>query len=344
MTEEHSTRRAMRELVLAGIALAVPSSALAAGKLTLAIPAPPDGFSSLPALVAQDIGFFRHYGLGIKLVEMKSGAAATKAVLKGDVDLAFAPTQFTVQIAANTGASLKAIWGLDRPDWLLGSVTASEHECNALKGAKIAVDARHGTRRTQLNSILLGGCNLKIDKDYKAVPVGANIVEAMISGKIRHGLLHVDEARAIEIKSGRPLHTIATLEAVQPGLHHLLLIARPATIKAHRKSLLRLVAALRDASRYIVDPANEKIVAGAVRTIYQDTNAAMTAIRALNAMTFYPARTAGLDKSRIAKTIQMQQRIGKFTKGRSGIKPGRAPVSADDIIDMSLWNDATRLK
>lgn len=343
MASDHDIPAWILPLAFTGVTLAVVKSAQAGKALRVAIPGDPPEFSGLPFLIARDAGLFQNRDVTVDILPTKSGAAATRAVLAGKLDLALVPTQFAVQLIANSQAPLKALWGLNRADWLLATMNAAQASCTAIAGKPIGVDSKRGPRWTQLNTILTRGCKLKIERDVETVFLGSKIAASMTAGKIELGLLHLSEAKEIELATGRPVHVIATLEAALPGLHHMMLVARKSTVATKREHIVRLLAALHDASKKIYDRSNLPALADMAQPIMPTAKAAQETIRALSQMSFFPKSDAGLDRVRIEAAIKNQMRIGRFTKGRSGIKPGMTTLRAEDVVDLTAWHDARRL-
>ncbi|MGE3247300.1 MAG: ABC transporter substrate-binding protein [Beijerinckiaceae bacterium] len=318
--------------------------ATAAEKITMALPGVPPVFLSSVALVAQEAGLFKKHGVDVTLKPMNSGAAAAKAVVAGNLDLAFSPTQFVVSLASNAGAPVKLIYGLDNPDWVLASMDPKMQGCDALKKGAVGVDSKGGARWIQLNTILARKCKLKIDADVKTVPLSSNVGTAMAAGQIPFGILHLDDIPSIEKKSGKKVHVFETVETIAPNIHQISLIALKSTIEKRKDTLTRVVAALRDAADMINNPANLDKVSGMVGMTKRTPEEAKAAIPQLVAITFWPKGTAGLDKKRVEGAIANQVRVGKFSKGRSGINPAKTPVTYDQITDLSVWEAAQKMK
>lgn len=319
------------------------SGARAADKLTLAIPGIPPVFAGVAVFVGQKAGIFAKYDLDVKVKPMNSGAAAAKAVDSGSVDVSLSPSQFVVRMVSNAGAPLKAIWGLENPDWLIGSMDGSKTSCASMKGQGVGVDSKRGARWIQLNTFLARKCKMRIEKDVPTVPMSSNVGTALASGQLTFGVLHIDDIAVIERMSGKKVHTVARLEDVVPGVHYLMAITRADRLAAKRDAFVRLVAALRDSVTYMRNSANANSVSRMADPTKRSTTDALTALHAYNAMEFWPNGHAGLSKSRIVKAVGNQVRVGKITKGRGGIKPGKTPVSYENMVDLTIWADAAKL-
>jgi NitT/TauT family transport system substrate-binding protein len=319
------------------------SGASAADKMTLALPGVPPVFSGVSALVARDAGLFKKHGLDVEVKFMDSGAAAAKAVVSGNIDASMSPSQFVAALASNAGAPVRAIWGLDNSDWILGSMDPAKASCEAMKGQGVGVDSKGGARWIQLNTILARKCKLKIDVDVKTVPLSSNVGTAMASGQINFGILHLDDLPAIEKKGGKKVTIFETIEKVAPNVHYLLLIARKDNIEKKRDAYIRLVAALRDAAAMLHDPAQRAAVAKMAADTSRPADEAADAIAKLTAIGFWPTKNdPGLNKVRIEGAIANQVRVGKISKGKSGINPSKKPITYDELVDLSIWIDAKK--
>ena len=326
----------------AGIGLTAP--AVAADKFTVAVPGIPPVFGGVVVYVAKDAGFFKKYDLDVTVKAMNSGAGAAKAVDAGSLDAALAPSQFVVTMISNTGAPLKAIWGLDNPDWLIASMDGGKLDCNAIKGQPVGVDSPQGARWIQLNTYLARKCKLAIEKDVPTVPMSSNVGTAMASGQLNFGVLHIDDVPVIERMSGKKVHTMARLEEVSPGIHYIMMVARADKIEKNRDAYVRFVAALRDAANYMHDPKNLEAVAKMAAPTKRGIEDAKYSVTEYTKMMFWPKGTVGLEKGRLEKAVANQVAVGKRTKGRGGIKPEKTPVSFEQLTDLSLWGDAEKMK
>ncbi|MGI9569595.1 MAG: ABC transporter substrate-binding protein [Desulfobulbia bacterium] len=339
--------KTLRNLSLCSAVLAVlmvlgSSSSGKAEKLTLAVPGVPPIFANVVAYVAQDAGFFKKHSVEVEIKPINSGAAAAKGVASGSFDMSFSPSQFVVRMVSNAGLPIKAIWGFNNPDWLIGSMDGSKTDCNGIKGGSVGVDSKRGARWIQLNTYLARKCKLKIDRDVKTVPMSSNIFTAMAAGKLNFGVLHIDDVMVIEKMSGKKVHVVARIDEVAPGLHYLMVITREDTLAKKRDAMVRAVAALSEAAVYMADPANSDSVAKSASVTKREMEVAKKALNGFLAIKFWPTDNSGLKKERVEKAIANQVRVGKITKGRGGIKPDKKPVSYEQMVDLSVYDDAKK--
>lgn len=330
--------------LLAGSAVLAAAPAWAQEKITIGWPGVPPIYADVIGYVAQETGLFKKYGVEVDLRQMDSGAAAAKAVVSGAIDASMSPSQFVLALASNAKIPVKAIFGLPNPDWLIGSMDESKANCDGIKGEAVGVDSTGGARWIQLNTYLVRKCKLVTDKDVSTVPLGANTATAMASGQIQFGVLHLDDVVVIEKETGKKVHIVTRLEEVSPGLHYLLMTVREDTLAKKRDALVRAVAALSDAASYMADPANaDKVAEIATVTKHSKENAA-AALKLFLDIGFWPIDDSGLPKERIDRSIANQKRVGELSKGRSGIKPDVTPVTFEQIVDLSVWEDAKKLR
>jgi ABC-type nitrate/sulfonate/bicarbonate transport system substrate-binding protein len=212
-----------------------------------------------------------------------------------------------------------------------------------MKGEGVGVDSKGGARWIQLNTILVRKCKLKIDADVKTVPLSSNVGTAMASGQINFGILHLDDIPAIEKKGGKKVVIFEEVEKISPDIHYLSLIARKDRIDKNRDTYVRLVAALRDAAAMLHDPAQRPKVAKMAADTTRPADEAADAIGKLTAIGFWPKKDdPGLSQKRIEGAIANQVRVGKISKGKSGINPAKTPITYAALVDLSIWNDAKK--
>jgi len=219
--------KSLKTSLFAALATALAAGAAsAADKMTFAVPAVPPVYGGVIAYVAKDVGIFKKYDLDVEVKPFDSGAAAANAVNAGSVDFSLSPTPFVATMISNAGAKVKAIWGMEKSDWLITSMDGAKTSCEAMKGQGVGVDSPRGARWIQLDNYLRARCKLTTDTDVPTVPLSSNVGTAMASGQITFGVLHLDDAPVIERMSGKKVHVIAEMEKVVPDQHYLVGIAR----------------------------------------------------------------------------------------------------------------------
>src|SRR5262249_36849887 len=154
------------------------SSGAAAEQLIFAVPGVPPVFSGLPALVAKEEGFFKKYGVDVDVRPFDSGAAAARAVVPVHIELSMSPARGVGRMVSNAGVNLVGTYGMEHPDWLLGSADPKLARCEDLKGQGVGVDAVGGARAVALAQ-LIRPCGLKVE-DLKLVSLSSNVGAAIV--------------------------------------------------------------------------------------------------------------------------------------------------------------------
>ncbi|MFN7085644.1 MAG: ABC transporter substrate-binding protein [Burkholderiales bacterium] len=304
-----------------------------AQKMTFGIPGIPPVFGGTIALVAEKQGFFKKHGVDVTVRAFETGAAASRAVASGEITVSLSPTPLIVSQVSNTDVKLVGIWGMEHPDWLIGS-TDPNATCDSLKGAPVGVDSVGGARSIALR-VMLTGCKMKID-DVQQIALSSNVGAAMVAGQLKFGVLHVDDVPVIEAESKKPLKTIITQKETRPIDHYLLLVANQDQLAKNRDAHVRIVAALIDAERFMRDPANAAKVAQDAAPTGRSGEIATKALKGYIEMEFWPKDRDGLSRQNI-------EAVGKTQKAVGNIKGDRNPAPYERIVDPSIWRDAYAL-
>lgn len=226
-------RRGPRSLLAAFLLSAwIIQDAAAAERLSMAVPGVPPVFSGLVAIVAKEEGLFKRYGVEVDVRPFDSGAAAAQAVVAGNVDLSLSPTPVIVRMISNAGVGLVGIYGMEHPDWLLGSADPKLSKCQDLKGQGVGVDSVGGARAVALAQ-LIRPCGLKVD-DLKLVSLSSNVGAAMIAGQLKFGVLHLDDLPVLEEQMKRPITVVTSLKDVNPLSHYNLVVCTSDKLRQKR--------------------------------------------------------------------------------------------------------------
>src|SRR3954468_2402101 len=79
-------------------------------KLVIALPGIPPIFSVTIAYVAEKEGFFKKHGANVEIRPFDNGTAAARAVVSGDVDMAWSPTPPVINQISNANVPLVGIY------------------------------------------------------------------------------------------------------------------------------------------------------------------------------------------------------------------------------------------
>jgi NitT/TauT family transport system substrate-binding protein len=332
-TREKRKGRRLRAACL-GVILACAPALCLAQKITIGTPGIPPIFGTVILLVADKEGFFKKRGADVVLRPFETGSFATRAVVAGEIDLALGPSPLVVSQVSNAGLPLVGVWGMENPDWLLGS-TDPDASCASIRGQAVGVDAVGGARSIALKTMLLGGCKMSID-DVQQVALGSNTAAAMIAGQLKYGALHIDDIPTIEAQSGKKIKTITTQKQSRPSDHYLLLVGRKDKVAQSREALVRVLAALIDAERFMRDPANADRVAQDAAPTGRSAEFAKKSLKEYLDIEFWPNEKDGLGRAQI-------EAVGKGQKAVGNIKADKNPAPYESFIDTSIWRDAYAL-
>ncbi len=327
-------RRGALWALAAAFAALSSSFGAAAERLTFAVPGVPPVFSGLPALVAKEEGFFKKYGADVDVRPFDSGAAAAQAVVAGNIDLSLSPTPVIVRMVSNAGVNLIGIYGMEHPDWLLGSADPKLSRCEDLKGQGVGVDAVGGARAVALAQ-LIRPCGLKVE-EVKLVSLSSNVGAAIVAGQVKFGVLHLDDVPVLEEQLKRPITVVSSFKDVSPVTHYNLIVSTRDRLQQKRDAYVRALAGFIHATRYLLDAKNADRVAQIATATGRSAKLAKDSLPKFYGIEFWPAGHDGLTRSNVEKVIAVEREIG-------GIKPGKEPVSYDRLVDRSLWKDASAL-
>ena len=320
--------------VAAALAGTSVAPAMAQGtKLVLGLPGVPPIFSTVVAYVAEKEGFFKKYGADVVLRNFDTGTAAARAAAAGDADMSISPTPLVVNQVANDGVTLFAVYSLPNPDFVLGTTDAKKASCADVKGQTVGVDTPGGARSIALKEMLIG-CHMTMS-EVQEVGLGSNTAPAMIAGQIHYGVLHLDDIPAIEAH-GKTVTIVTTLAKAAPTSHYLVGVLRRDRLAQKRDAVVRLVAGLISAGRYMSDPKNADSVAQIATVTGHDAAQAKAALKRFVAMGFWAINDDGLARNKIEAVVATQKKIGN-------IKPGKTPPTYDALVDQSVWRDANAM-
>ncbi len=322
---------------LAGILVAAAWSTVSLAqekKITLAVPGIPPVFQTVLAYVADKEGFFKRHGVDVTVRAFPTGVAAARAVAAGEIDITISPTPIVINMVSNADVRLIGIYGLENPDWLIGSTDPAVAKCADVAGKFVGVDAVGASRAVALAE-MIASCKLKLDQ-VQLVGLSSNVGAAMVAGQIELGVLHIDDVPTIESKLGKKLTVVMTMKEVSPVNHYNLFAVRADKLVEKRDSFVRVIAAFIDAGDYLRDPKNLGRVAEIATVTGRTVEEAKRVLPQFIAIEFWPNGNDGMKRANIESVIQGQKALG-------GIKPDRTPVAYEKLVDTTVWRDAQAL-
>src|SRR6476646_1154545 len=320
-------------LLAALLGAGVPAAAQGK-KVVVAIPGIPPIYSVTIAYVAEKQGFFKKYGADVEIRPFDNGTAAARAVVAGDVDMAWSPTPPVINQVSNADVPLVALYGMPNPDWVIGT-TDEGKSCKDLNGQDVGVDSINGARSVALRSMLTGGCpDVKIDQ-VKQIALGSGPGPALLAGRLHYAVLHLDDLAEIKAQ-GKKLHVLLAMKNTNPTSHYLILVARKDKLKADRDAYVRAVAGMIDAAHFMADPKNADAVAQVATNTGHSKEVNKEALKAFLGIDFWAIKDDGLPRNKIEATAKLMKKIG-------AIKADKEPVTFENLVDESVWKDANAM-
>lgn len=327
------SRTVIAAVVFGGAACASPLQASAQDTVSIGLPGIPAIFLTVQTYVAQQQKIFDKYGVKADIRPFDSGASAARAVVSGDVDLSISPTPLIVNMISNAKADIVAIYGYPKPDYVLASMTPGK-KCEDVKGQPVGVDSIGGARSIALNQ-LVRSCKLA-GNETQQVAMSSNVGTAMASGQLNFGVLHLDDIPVIERESKKTVNTILDINEVQPINHYMSIVTTTEKLKSKRDALVRTLAALMEATKFMQDPKNLDAVAKDASPTGRSLADAKASTQMYVKMGFWPTQGDGLPEKNLEGVIATQQKVG-------GIRAGSTPVTFDRLVNTSIYNDAVKL-
>ena len=319
-------------MLLATLLASAPASAQGK-KVTVATPGIPPIFSVMIAYVAEKQGFFKKHGVDVEIKPFDNGTAAARAVVAGDVDMAWSPTPPVINQVSNADVPLVAVYGMPNPDWVIGT-TEQGKTCKDIVGQDVGVDSINGARSVALRSMLVGCPGIKIE-DVKQVALGSSPGPALLAGRLQYSVLHLDDLAEIE-HQGKKLNILLAMKNTNPTSHYLIMVARKDNLAKNRDAIVRTVAGMIEAARFMQDPKNADTVAEIASITGHNKEVNKAALKAFLDIAFWAAKDDGMPRDKIEAVAALMKKIGS-------INPDKEPVSYDKFVDASIWKDANAM-
>jgi NitT/TauT family transport system substrate-binding protein len=228
-------------LLAAFLAGAAPAAAQGK-KIVVAIPGIPPIYSVTIAFVAEKQGFFKKHGVDVEIRPFDNGTAAARAVVAGDIDMAWSPTPPVINQVSNADVPLVAVYGMPNPDWIIGT-TESGKTCKDMVGQDVGVDSINGARSVALRSMLTGCPGVKIE-DTKQIALGSSPGPALLAGRLQYAVLHLDDLAEIE-HQGKKLNILLAMKNTNPTSHYLIMVVRKDNLAKNRDAVAGMIEAAR---------------------------------------------------------------------------------------------------
>jgi ABC-type nitrate/sulfonate/bicarbonate transport system substrate-binding protein len=223
---------------------------------------------------------------------------------------------------------------MPNPDWVIGT-TEEGKTCKDLAGQDVGVDSINGARSVALRSMLAAGCKEVKIEQVKQIALGSQSGSALLAGKLKFAVLHLDDLAEIE-HQGKKLNTLLAMKNTNPTSHYLIMVARKDTLAKKRDAIVRAVAGMIEAARFMQDPKNADAVADAASVTGHSKEVNKIALKHFLDIDFWAAKDDGMPKNKIEAVAALMKKIGS-------IKGDKEPVSYDKFVDGSVWKDANAM-
>lgn len=320
-------------VLLAASLTGIAPAAAQGKKVVVAIPGIPPIYSVTIAYVAEKQGFFKKHGADVEIKPFDNGTAAARAVVAGDIDMAWSPTPPVINQVSNADVPLVAVYGMPNPDWVIGTTEAGK-TCKDLVGQDVGIDSINGARSVALRSMLTGCPGVKIE-DTKQIALGSTPGPALLAGRLQFAVLHLDDLAEIE-HQGKKLNILLAMKNTNPTSHYLIMVVRKDNLAKNRDAIVRTVAGMIEAAHFMQNPKNADAVAEAAAVTGHNKEVNKAALKAFLAIDFWAAKDDGMPRNKIEAVAALMKKIGS-------IKPDKEPVTYDALVDGSVWKDANAM-
>ena len=319
--------------LLAALLMGTDPAAAQGKKIVLAIPGVPPIYSVTIAYVAEKQRFFKKYGADVTIRPFDNGTAAARAVVAGDIDLAWSPTPPVINQVSNADVPLAAVYGMPNPDWV-----DRHHGCrqdlqrHGRPGCRGQFDQRCRFGGLALNASRLPGVKFE---DVKQVALGSSPARRCSpAGCTSPCCISMTSPRS-NIKARSSISCLA-MKNTNPTSHYLIMVVRKDNLAKNRDAIVRTVAGMIEAARFMQDPKNANSVAEAAAVTGHDKDVNKAALKAFLDINFWAANDDGMPRNKIEAVAALMKKIGS-------IKPDKEPVSYDKFVDASVWKDANAM-
>ncbi|MEP7031898.1 MAG: hypothetical protein ABI830_13265, partial [Pseudolabrys sp.] len=129
---------------------------------------------------------------------------------------------------------------------------------------------------------------------------------------------------------------LLAMKNTNPTSHYLVLVARKDKLTANRDAVVRAVAGMIEAARFMQDPKNADAVAQAATVVGHNAAVSKAALKEFLAVDFWATKDDGMPRNKIEATANLMKKIG-------AIKPDKEPVKYETLVDSSVWKDANAM-
>jgi NitT/TauT family transport system substrate-binding protein len=320
--------RALSFGLVAAAALAAPTTADAADKLTVAMPTTPPNIVHMPMHIANDLGLFKKGGLEIKVVELAGGVYTFRAVVSGSADIASASGPFSM-VGLAKGSKTKVILA-NMPKLEASMIVKADIKTMAdLKGKRIGIQEPGGFADVLARGVLRAA---KIDpKDVHFVSIATEDVPALVANQVDTAMLHVEQ-EIIAQQKVPGLHAIARMWEIQPDNLYNVMAVSEKLIKEKPAALKAFVRGHIEATRLIYTD-RAKVVPIIVKYTKLPKEVVEKSLDLMIEKCIWDAND-GLSPRIVNATAALMERVGNIPKGK-------APTY-EQAVDLSFAREAIK--
>jgi len=295
-------------------------------KVKIAVAVTPPNVVHLPPFVAQDLGYFKEENLDVELPRFEGGVGAFRALASGSVDLAGTSSEPVITAIAQ-GTDIKVVYTY-APNVDVSFVVGPKiREPADLKGKIIGIQEPGGFADVMSRVVLK---QAKVDpRDVKFQFVTtAGRVQALLTGTVDTGVLHIDQTLAIQ-KQSPGIKILYNMWEILRDYEYSV-YAASATLP--RDVLECMIRALMRADRAMYDPAmRAKILDIAVKYTKEDRDVVTQTFDKLVAARAWP-QNDGVPRRNIDGTVKMLRDNNQITQN----------VTFEQIVDLTVAKKVTQ--
>ena len=292
-------------------------------------------FSFLPTHLAKELGYFEEFGLNATLEPIGAGIDTLEAQIAGETDVNPHGPSPAVVNASGSGSPLKIVFS---PASRLSPIIVARDDiesCEDLRGGTVATDGPGGLSHSVMEAFL-ASCGININQDVEVfIGSPSDFGPVLAEGTAQAAGQEIDDEIAIEDQFGIELNQLANSWEIA-DFHYQSVVVREQDLESNRDVIVRVVAAIMKANRWLNDPANrEEAIDLAVElgTLGQ-TREAMEEAYDTYVGTIFPETCAeALDVGQYESTADLQRELGNLT----------GDFVFEDVVAMDVCEEAEAL-
>jgi ABC-type nitrate/sulfonate/bicarbonate transport system substrate-binding protein len=290
------------------------------------------GFNWLPIVVADRQGLFARRGLAIEIRRLGSVDKATAAVKSGEINITITPPEGAIRDCA-AGGNLRIIAGnVNRlPLSLIANPRFKRIE--ELRGAKLGTSSMtEGTALYTMEVLRRHGLNYPGDYEFAVVGVHPARWKALQEGTI-DAAVQLIPLNFVAVDAGWP--NLGEVTDYIPEIVFTAMIVDCQWADAHRADVVGFLAAVMDATRWLLDPANDAALVVLVTELTQAEGKygrqALDYMRQKNVFT----PDLAIPTAAFSKSIELMQ--------KAGLADAELAMAAPKVLDDSYRVTAAEL-